>query len=209
MNIYFEKIPQDKKNKIIDASLKEFAQKGYEKASTNNIVKEAGIPKGTLFYFFGSKKKLYFYILDYTINKFLERYKEEKKELSSDIFERLEQRGLLKLKIAMEEHLLYEIIFKSIINVPDHLKCETYEKYSQFRSGSELSIYEGIDNSKFKKGTDIKKVVEVITMFLEGYLNRHMDTFKKSTALESIKLYKKISNEVKEYLKIIKEGVYK
>lgn len=209
MNIYFEKIPQDKKNKIIDASLKEFAQKGYEKASTNNIVKEAGIPKGTLFYFFGSKKKLYFYILDYTINKFLERYKEEKKDLSSDIFERLEQRGLLKLKIAMEEHLLYEIIYKSVINVPDHLKGEIYKKYSQFRSGSELSIYEGIDNSKFKKGMDIKKVVEVITMFLEGYLNRHMDAFNKFTASESIKLYKKISNEVREYLKIIKEGVYK
>ncbi len=203
-----EKIEQDKKDRIISACLKEFA-KGYEKASTNAIVRKAKIPKGTLFYFFGNKKQLYLYILDYTTGKFLDRFKKENANLSSDIFERLEQRGLLKLKIAMEEPLLYEIIYKSVINVPDYLRSEIYKNYLKFAAESESSIYKGIDNSKFKKGIDIKKAVEVITMFLEGYLNRHMGSFKKCTASESIKLYKKISIEVKEYFKIIKEGIYR
>ncbi len=204
----FEKISQDKKNKIINACLEEFA-KGYQQASTNAIVRKAGIPKGTLFYFFGNKKRLYLYILDYTTSKFLNRFREENISLSPDIFERLEQSGLLKLKIAMEEPLLYEIIYKSVISAPDHLKGEIYKSYLKFTSESKSSIYKGIDTSKFREGIDIKKAVEVITLFLEGYLNRHIEIFKKCTASESIKLYKKINAEVKEYLQIIKEGIYR
>ncbi len=204
----FEKITQDKKDRIISACLKEFA-KGYQQASTNAIVRKAGIPKGTLFYFFGNKKQLYLYILDYTINKFLSRFKRESISLSSDIFERLEQRGLLKLKIAMEEPLLYEIIYKSVVDVPGYLKGEVYKNYLKFAAESESSLYRGIDVSRFREGMDIKRAVEVITMFLEGYLNRHMDVLKKCTASESIKLYKKISSEVKKYFEIIKEGIYK
>ena len=46
----FENLPEDKKKRIIEASIEEFAKKGYEKASTNNIVKTAGISKGILFH---------------------------------------------------------------------------------------------------------------------------------------------------------------
>jgi len=45
----FLNIQQEKQEHILDAAMKEFAQKGFENASTNEIVKEAGISKG-LFY---------------------------------------------------------------------------------------------------------------------------------------------------------------
>ena len=41
----FEQLESEKKSHIINAALKEFAKNGYEKASTNNIVKEARISK--------------------------------------------------------------------------------------------------------------------------------------------------------------------
>jgi TetR/AcrR family transcriptional regulator len=64
----FENVESEKQRIILNAALKEFADKGYEQASTNQIVKDAGIGKGMLFYYFTTKKKLYAYLVDYCIN---------------------------------------------------------------------------------------------------------------------------------------------
>ena len=42
-----------------------FAEYGYDATSTDQIVQEAGISKGILFHYFGSKKNLYLYIVRY------------------------------------------------------------------------------------------------------------------------------------------------
>ena len=42
----------------------EFATHGYENSSTNRIVKECGISKGSLFKYFKSKEELYFYLIE-------------------------------------------------------------------------------------------------------------------------------------------------
>ena len=206
----FEKIPEDKKKIIIDVCMEEFAKKGYEKASTNSIVKNAGIPKGTLFYYFGNKKKLYFYILDCAIDKFITKFNQEDVKLSSDLFERLTQRGLVKLKIASEEPLLYGVIYGSIINTPDNLKKEIYKIYSKLSTGNTRNIYEGIDTSKFKDGVELKKTVDLVVIFLEGFLNKYLDTFKNcASPSESLNIVKKIGSEVQEYFEILKKGIYK
>ena len=43
MNTRFYSLELEKQQRIINAALKEFARNGYEKASTNEIVKEAEI----------------------------------------------------------------------------------------------------------------------------------------------------------------------
>ena len=43
---------EEKKQKIINASIEEFS-KGYSLASTNEIVRKAGVSKGLLFHYFG------------------------------------------------------------------------------------------------------------------------------------------------------------
>lgn len=55
--------PEEKKAEIIRIALEEFASCGYSGASTNTITKRAGISKGMLFHYFGSKKELFLMIL--------------------------------------------------------------------------------------------------------------------------------------------------
>ena len=54
-----------RRNRILEAALTEFANKGYKKASTNTIVREAKVSKGLLFHYFISKKDLYIYIFKF------------------------------------------------------------------------------------------------------------------------------------------------
>ncbi|NLW23283.1 MAG: TetR/AcrR family transcriptional regulator [Tissierellia bacterium] len=52
----------ERRDELINAALIEFGDKGYENASLNNILKEAGISKGTFYYHFKNKEDLYIYL---------------------------------------------------------------------------------------------------------------------------------------------------
>ena len=52
------------RNIVFDTALQLFAQKGYESVGVQEIVKESGVTKPTLYYYFGSKKGLLETILD-------------------------------------------------------------------------------------------------------------------------------------------------
>lgn len=70
-NLYitFHNLPADKQNVIIDAAIVEFSQQGYAQASCNRIVRLAGISKGSLFQYFGSKEGLFSFICACFIRK--------------------------------------------------------------------------------------------------------------------------------------------
>lgn len=67
MNSKFFDLKKEKQDRIINASLKVFALQGYRHGSTDDIVREAGISKGLLFHYFGSKLGVYRFIYDYSV----------------------------------------------------------------------------------------------------------------------------------------------
>ena len=66
MNAKFFDLKQEKQDRMINAALKIFAINGYKHASTDDIVKEAGISKGLLFHYFDSKIGVYTFLYDYS-----------------------------------------------------------------------------------------------------------------------------------------------
>jgi AcrR family transcriptional regulator len=57
----FLRLSETKQNEIMHAALREFSRFGYDLASTNRIVAEAGISKGVLFKYFSNKKACSFF----------------------------------------------------------------------------------------------------------------------------------------------------
>ncbi len=55
----FINLPQPKRDKILDVSLDEFYEYGYEKASISRIVQRAGIAKGSFYQYFTGKEDLF------------------------------------------------------------------------------------------------------------------------------------------------------
>lgn len=60
---------EERKNEILDVAEKLFATKGFDDTSTNDILKEVGIARGTLYYHFKSKEE----ILDAVIARITEQ----------------------------------------------------------------------------------------------------------------------------------------
>ena len=52
------KTAEERKNEILDVAEELFAEKGYDNASTNDIIAKIGIARGTLYHHFGSKEEI-------------------------------------------------------------------------------------------------------------------------------------------------------
>jgi AcrR family transcriptional regulator len=55
----FANLDEDKQQAILQAAAEEFAAKGFEAASINQIIENAGISKGSMYYYFEDKADLY------------------------------------------------------------------------------------------------------------------------------------------------------
>ena len=87
MNPKFFDIKKEKQDRIINAALKVIALRGFSHASTDEIVKEAGISKGLLFHYFENKQGLLDYLYGYSTRYALMELKGQLRETSPDFFE--------------------------------------------------------------------------------------------------------------------------
>jgi AcrR family transcriptional regulator len=78
MTRWSSEVMEDKRKKILKEALIEFSNKGYANASTNQIVKRAGVSKGLLFNYFCSKEELYLLLMSEAVSKFTEGLKNTK-----------------------------------------------------------------------------------------------------------------------------------
>ena len=63
----FLNLPEEKRNTIITAAINEFAEYGLENASTNRIVANSGISKGSFYQYFEDKQDVFMYLLTVVI----------------------------------------------------------------------------------------------------------------------------------------------
>jgi AcrR family transcriptional regulator len=59
----FDKLPTDKRQRILETAALEFASRGFEHASLNRIISAAGISKGAAYYYFDDKADLFATVL--------------------------------------------------------------------------------------------------------------------------------------------------
>ncbi len=68
----FFNLPDEKKERVIDAAMDEFAERSYHKARITAIADKAGIAKGSFYQYFSDKKDLFKHIMDLSVEKKLE-----------------------------------------------------------------------------------------------------------------------------------------
>jgi AcrR family transcriptional regulator len=209
----FERLPAAGQAHILQACIEEFARNGYALASTNAIVKRAGIPKGTLFYFFGSKKDLYLYVIDHAVAKFAAAFKEISANLDagqpSDLFERLLHRGSARMQFVVQEPLLYQIFYNAFINTPDEIRLEMQTRFASYAQTSGGRLLDGLDTSKFREDIQPERAIELVTLVLEGLLNRYLPALQRLSPAESLAVVEKITAEARLHFEMLKKGLYK
>lgn len=108
----FEKTSEDRRQKILDVALTEFAQNGYSAAKINDIAKKAGISIGSLYSYFESKEDLFLTIVSMTIQLLKSALAESTKD-GGDVFAVFE-RLLRLIETRANEYSKYNQVYQSI-----------------------------------------------------------------------------------------------
>ena len=82
----FYKLPEEKRERILEAAAKEFTAHGYDAASLNKILDEAGISKGAAYYYFDDKADLYMTAVLHYSQELMAGVQFEAKQMTADNF---------------------------------------------------------------------------------------------------------------------------
>ncbi len=198
MNEKFFDLKREKQDRIINGSLKVFAENGYRHASTDEMVKEAGISKGLLFHYFTSKKGLYAFLFDYSVKYMLFEFGRVIGNKEKDYFVFREKIETAKLSVLRNYPYMNEFIEKCLLENQIDVIQETEESKNAYLE--QMHQYAlNVENPKLRGDLTEEKLNRIITYTVRGLTKEQMDSDSYQPEL----LYKQII----EYLETIKSVV--
>ena len=154
----FFKIRAEKQDHIINSALAVFGRMGYKKASVADIADMAGIAKGMVTYYFGSKKNLYLYLCELTQKTIMDKMNTHFDKNETDFFKKLEMGIEIKAAIIKERPALLQFSV-SMYYEKDEEVAEEIKKImiESAEAGKELLIND-TDFSKFRDDAEPQMV---------------------------------------------------
>lgn len=206
----FEKLlnlEPNRREEIINAALKEFATKGFDDASTNVIAKEAGISKSLMFHYVNNKKDFFLFLYDYCLEIIKKEYFDLVDLSEEDIFERLRQTYLLKVKILKQYPWIFDFSKVVVYTDSESVNYELTERKKKLEENSLLNFYGDIDISKFRDNLDVEKSKQLIYWAVGGYANQILEEMRNNKNYNVD--YEKIGMEFDSYLNELRKSFYK
>jgi AcrR family transcriptional regulator len=171
----FEKLEPTLKDRILDAALKEFGRFGYGVASMNRLVKGAGISKGAIFKYFGTKAGLF----DYVYRSSLEEVKEQLRTVrdssgTEPFFDRLEKVLRAGLEFTTRRPLSAAIYYRVIYtgDAP-HGNRFLSEIQGTSRRFLKTLIEDGVKKGELRQDIDAEITAFIIQSVLDRFLQAH------------------------------------
>lgn len=203
----FLNLDAEKQERIINSALKEFAKKGFDKASTNTIVKDANISKGLLFHYFNNKKDLFLFLYDYCVETLFNEFYGKIDVMEKDILLRLQQMAMLKFELIKKHPEMFDFVLAAFFEESDDVKQVLDQKKKDILASGYAKLFADFDVSKFREGIDIKKAIDVIIWTLEGLSKQGQEKLK----IQSFQTfdYEQVIADMDGYLEVLKNSFYK
>lgn len=176
----FLNLPDDKRRQLIDIAMNEFATKPYEQASISNIVKQAGIAKGSIYQYFENKQDLYLHLIDVVTQEKLKFIQKNMPPLATtDFFDTYKQQMLVGARF----NLSYPLGMNLLANmVKSPLSNETHAKMQQVADDYLVNLVRQ-QQAKGAVRDDISP--EIIAYFYKAIANGLADYLAAQTGIQS------------------------
>ncbi|MGG0654978.1 TetR/AcrR family transcriptional regulator [Rummeliibacillus pycnus] len=196
----FFNLPEDKKETLINAAMKEFSRVPLFEASISNIIKDAGIPRGSFYQYFEDKEDVFFYLLNENSKRDNEKFTSILREKNGDLFDSFIDffhYMLIKFR-SMENCNFFRNTFLNM-----NYKVENTLTQNVNADENPLSEIMGLINTEKLNITDKKELFHVLKIFMAVTFQNLIHNFAKDLPLNEA-----INNYTLE-LSFLKKGVYK
>lgn len=205
-NLFLE-LHSEKKRKIVDACISEFAKYGYYNSSTNRIVKNCGISKGSLFKYFPSKEELYFYILDNITTELMTSLEKKIDTLPKELFKIAIKYSELEFAWYMEHPKKYKMILNAFTKSDTEIYHKTEERYRLNEEDTYYKLLQNVDTVQLK--WDKEKTIDILKWFLKGFNEDFISRLQVNNNVEIESIRNEYVKSLTEYMEILKEGLVK
>jgi len=205
----FSALDEGKQERIINAGLKEFTA-GYKNALTDNIVKEAGISKGLIFHYFGTKEGLYNFLIDYAVDIIQKEFVDKVHIVHTDVLENIWQLSLLKGELSFRYPALFDFVANAYIDTtaPGDNKLVLRQGESQARLTEQ--IFSRIDYSLFRDDIDPQMAIRIILWTIEGYTQSIVKTsVQEGLGYSPWEHYENYLKEFEQIIQTLRKCFYK
>ncbi|MDA8163494.1 MAG: TetR/AcrR family transcriptional regulator [Desulfobacteraceae bacterium] len=178
----FMNLSEEKRSRILREAVREFADKGFQKASLNAIVARVGIAKGSLYQYFDNKEALFLFVFD----RFTDLVKEVLAEaaaasLEADFFGQVRVAVQAGLAFIDRHPEYYEIYLKLLFEQAVPQREDLIGKVRLFsRDYFGPLCEEGRRQGQVRRDLPTEMVVfvldAVLDRFLQGYAKSYLDS---------------------------------
>ncbi|MDQ2084837.1 TetR/AcrR family transcriptional regulator [Herbivorax sp. ANBcel31] len=187
----------ERKSELINEALDEFSKKGYENASLNKILHEAGVSKGAFYYHFKNKEDLYLYLVGILIEekkKFF-KLKISEEDFDKDFFTLLKKFTDAGMEFARQNQKIYNFSQSYLLK---ERGTKIHDKALK-KSGIESNhFFEAIIEDAYKKGDLRKDLPKDFIQRLIVYFFTHLH---EMVEVDNIDGYKESIDNLIEFLK--------
>ena len=197
----FLALPREKQERIIEAGFLCLGKMGYKKASAQDIADSAGISKGMIFHYFGSKKGMYRYLLQLALGEVIAAFQTGFDPSVTDFFDRMLMFSNCKISCLTKHPSLLAFLASDYTEAEPEvvdLTREFLEQGSKIRMDSLMSVE---DQHRFKK----PEYAELTKNLLMNYGEKYVQS-AASMKIEQLVEYQK---EFEACLVMLKENLYK
>lgn len=203
----FLALRREKRDNILNAALREFADRGYDLASTNAIVGAAGISKGALFHYFSSKKELYFFLVDYVFAVVRSEFYEQIGPCDGDLLRRYQRAARLKGAVYRRHPMLFAFNQRLTREKSPDIAAELAAKIADTTRVGYQSLLGNLDERLFRPDVPAEKLRELTVWALENYGTRAMKLVGDK-ALEDIDM-DALNADFDTYVEILRRCFYR
>lgn len=195
-----------KRKGILNAAIVEFSY-GYQKTSTDNIVKSAGVSKGLLFHYFGTKKDLFIATYEYAVNTMLSEFYDLINLNQKDILERWRQSTLLKMDLMKKHPKIFTFIANATLPDSEEVSQEMIQLKNKLANQVYPDMCDDIDRTLFREDIDVDAAIHVIFFTMEGYAQSQANPSKSME--DYYGEYDRYLNELERYIQFFKKSFYR
>jgi AcrR family transcriptional regulator len=185
----FYRLPSDKQQRIFRAAVKEFSRSHYSEASINQIIKNAGIPRGSFYQYFEGKEDIFIYVL--------EEISREKLEVFAQAIEKAKEKGFFASVSAVmpaiiawvEQRAEYNMIGLRMVEEDSKIARDWFEQMRGSAGAIQMMVENDQKNGWIREDVTPELVTELASSIAFPLVRLYYQSEDKSEVVKKLILY--------------------
>lgn len=171
----FNALPKEKQGRILEAGYQCFGKMGYRKASVQDIASAAGISKGMVFHYFGSKKGMYRFLIQSSFQEIFASFQQGFEPDMTDFFDRILMLTNCKIDCLKRHPALLSFFMSLYTETDPEVTDETSKIQGKADSFRVDTLLKDSDIDKFKDPSYAELSWKLLMRYGESYANGSAD----------------------------------